>query len=412
MLTSSITTTMVFASSSNHFTTSNNGGSGSSTPSKDASNSNSGSSPSGIVSSGNPGQSGSDSSTNNGGSSGVIGGGSTAHCDKPGYPSCSSLGSAAGKVAPGTSCPSGHSKEFCKSYVAAAASSANSPPGSPLQQRDTAHCDSTGYPSCYSLGYADGKNHPGSSCPAGHSQNYCNGYRAGTGSLAGNNNTTRSLPLHADAIHCDQVGWPSCYTVGYQDGVANLGTSCPSAHSANYCAGWNSGAGNTTHCDQPGWPSCYSLGYYAGKSAPGTSCPPGHSQSFCNGYEYASGGSGRGYVQGVADPTHCDQPGLPACYDVGYHDGYNNAVNEHHQFHNSCPLGHSKAFCNGYVPGYNLGISCNLGFSQGVKNAGHDWNLSNQDIHAFTYDCPTGHTKDFCNGYTDGYSDEANDIIG
>jgi hypothetical protein len=174
----------------------------------------------------------------------------------------------------------------------------------------------------------------------------------------------------------------------------------------------SSSRGSSAHCDTPGYPPCSVLGSEAGKSAPGTSCPPGHSQSFCNGYEYASGGSGRGYIQGVADPTHCNQPGLPACYDVGYHDGYNNAVNEHHQFHNSCPLGHSKAFCNGYVPGYNQGISYNLGFSQGVKNADHDWNLSNQDIHAFIYDCPSGHTKDFCNGYTDGYGDEANDIIG
>ncbi len=64
------------------------------------------------------------------------------------------------------------------------------------------------------------------------------------------------------------------------------------------------------------------------------------------------------------------------------------------------------------MPGYNQGISYNLGYSQGVKNAGHDWNSSNQDIPAFTYDCPSGHSKDFCNGYTDGYGDEANDILG
>jgi len=111
--------------------------------------------------------------------------------------------------------------------------------------------------------------------------------------------------------------------------------------------------GSTTHCDKPGYPSCSSLGSQAGKSAPGTSCPPGYSQAFCNGYEYATCGSGTGYTQGVADPTHCDQPGSPACYDVGYHDGYNNAVNEHHQFHTSCPLG---AFCTGYVPGYTRDI--------------------------------------------------------
>lgn len=62
------------------------------------------------------------------------------------------------------------------------------------------------------------------------------------------------------------------------------------------------------------------------------------------------------------------------------------------------------------LSGYNRGISYNLGYSQGVKNADNDWNSSNQDIHAFTYDCPSGHTKDFCNGYTDGYSDKANDL--
>ena len=167
------------------------------------------------------------------------------------------------------------------------------------------------------------------------------------------------------AAHCDQPGYPSCYSLGYQAGKNHLGTSCPGGHSAKYCVGWNSGAGNTTHCDQPAWLSCYTLGYQAGTAALGASCPTGHSQAFCNGYEYGSGGNGRAYVQGVTDPTHCGQPGFPACYDVGNHDGYNNAVNEHHQFNNSCPLGHSKTFCNGYVPGYNLGVSYNLGDSRG-----------------------------------------------
>ena len=135
-------------------------------------------------------------------------------------------------------------------------------------------------------------------------------------------------------------------------------------------------------------------------------------RAFCNGYEYGSGGNGRAYVQGVTDPTHCGQPGFPACYDIGNHDGYNNAVNEHHQFNNSCPLGHSKTFCNGYVPGYNRGVSYNLGYSRGVNNSNHDWESSSQDIHAFNYDCPSTHSKDFCNGYTDGYSDEVHDILG
>jgi hypothetical protein len=36
--------------------------------------------------------------------------------------------------------------------------------------------------------------------------------------------------------------------------------------------------------------------------------------------------------------------------------------------------------------------------------------LSKND--SFTFVCPTGHSKDFCNGYTDGYGDEVNDILG
>lgn len=276
----------------------------------------------------------------------------------------------------------------------------------------SADCDRPGYPSCSSLGFQAGKSAPGTSCPTGHSKAFCNAYKNAGGNTSGNNQPGQSAPPQSSIPHCDKSGYPACYSLGYADGGKHPGTSCPPNHSANYCAGWNAAVGNTVHCDRPGWPSCYSLGYNDGKSAPGTSCPPGHSQSFCNGYEYASGGNGRGYIQGVADPTHCDQPGSPACYDVAYHDGYNNAVNEHRQFHNSCPLGHSKAFCNGYVPGYNQGISYNIGYSQGVKNADQDWDSSNQDIHAFTYDCPTGHSKDFCNGYTDGYGDEVNDILG
>jgi hypothetical protein len=44
--------------------------------------------------------------------------------------------------------------------------------------------------------------------------------------------------------HCDKLGWPSCYTVGYNAGQAHPGTSCPSGHSSNFRDGWNAGAGN------------------------------------------------------------------------------------------------------------------------------------------------------------------------
>jgi len=47
----------------------------------------------------------------------------------------------------------------------------------------------------------------------------------------------------ADPQHCDRTGWPSCYSVGFDNGKANPGTSCPSGHSKNYCRGWEDGGG-------------------------------------------------------------------------------------------------------------------------------------------------------------------------
>jgi hypothetical protein len=78
---------------------------------------------------------GSAGSPSSGTGSGVVSGGSSdnptppsqgessAHCDRPGYPSCYSLGSKAGAGAPVSSCPSGHSKAFCSAYNSAAGSS-------------------------------------------------------------------------------------------------------------------------------------------------------------------------------------------------------------------------------------------------------------------------------------------------
>ncbi|MDQ6666794.1 MAG: hypothetical protein M3Y53_01055, partial [Thermoproteota archaeon] len=189
----------------------------------------------------------------------------------------------------------------------------NNSPGPSSRQESTAHCDRPGFPSCASLGFQAGKSAPGTNCPPGHSQAFCNAYTAAAGVPTINNNNPGVSSQQA--AHCDQPGYPSCYSLGYQSGKNHLGTSCPGGHSAKYCVGWNAGAGNTTHCDQPAWPSCYTLGYQAGTNALGTSCPTGHSQAFCNGYEYGSGGNGRAYVQGVTDPTHCGQPGFPACYD-------------------------------------------------------------------------------------------------
>ena len=54
------------------------------------------------------------------------------------------------------------------------------------------HCDKKGYPSCYNLGYSDGQNASGTSCPSGHSEAYCNGYEAA--SLSGNSPPVPSPP--------------------------------------------------------------------------------------------------------------------------------------------------------------------------------------------------------------------------
>ncbi|HET7149218.1 MAG TPA: Ig-like domain-containing protein [Candidatus Nitrosopolaris sp.] len=350
------TTTMVFASADNSSSSSSgNSGSGSPNPSSSSSN-------------GNPSSS----------SSGSSGGGSTAHCDRPGYPSCSSLGSAAGSGAPGTSCPPGHSKAYCKAYNSAS----GSPSTSPTPQVSTAHCDFPGYPSCYSLGYADGKGHPGTSCPSGHSTNYCKGYRAGAGSLVGSITTNSSL--QADVLHCNQPTYPSCYSVGYQDGKLHPGAPCPSGHSADFCSGWNAGAGNTTHCDQSGWPSCYSIGYADGKAHPGTTCPSGHTQNYCSGWN-----------AGAGNTAHCDQKGWPSCYDMGYLAGKAHPGT-------SCPPGHSKAYCNGYVTGAgnipmidthcdtpNFPSCYSLGYQDG-KNA------------APGTPCPSGHSLNYCFGWQAG----------
>ncbi|MRN62269.1 MAG: hypothetical protein FIO03_09570, partial [Nitrosopumilales archaeon] len=45
------------------------------------------------------------------------------------------------------------------------------------------------------------------------------------------------------------------------------------------------GSGDQTHCDQAGYPSCYSVGYSDGLNAPSTSCPSGHSRAYCDGYK-------------------------------------------------------------------------------------------------------------------------------
>ena len=46
------------------------------------------------------------------------------------------------------------------------------------------------------------------------------------------------------AANCDQPAYPSCYSMGFKDGKSNPGTRCPIYHSVNFCSGWNAAAGN------------------------------------------------------------------------------------------------------------------------------------------------------------------------
>jgi hypothetical protein len=70
----------------------------------------------------------------------------------------------------------------------------------------------------------------------------------------------------ADPLHCDIQGWPSCYNVGYPDGLADLGTNCPGGHSDNFCAGWEAAASSGGHIQNSNNNTAYMLGFNAGKN--------------------------------------------------------------------------------------------------------------------------------------------------
>jgi hypothetical protein len=130
---------------------------------------------------------------------------------------------------------------------------------------DETHCDKKGYPSCYNLGYSDGQNAPGTNCPSGHSEAYCNGYVAA--SLSSNNTSDTISSNSSSSSSLGGSGWTS------EDNSDLKNTAGPV---------------DETHCDKKGYPSCYNLGYSDGQNAPGTNCPSGHSEAYCNGYEAAS----------------------------------------------------------------------------------------------------------------------------
>ena len=242
---------------------------------------------------------------------------------------------------------------------------------------DQTHCDQKGYPSCYDIGYSDGQNAPGTSCPSGHSEAYCNGYVAA--SLSGNS-TSDAMSSNSSSSSSGGSGSSSGDTSDLKN---------------------TAGSVDQTHCDQKGYPSCYDVGYSDGQNAPGTSCPTGHSEVYCNGYVAASlsgnstsdamssnssssssGGSGSSSgdtsdlknTAGSVDQTHCDQKGYPSCYDVGYSDGQNAPGT-------SCPSGHSEAYCNGYEAASLSGNSPSPSFvTQNPKTKISQGALNNADI--------------------------------
>lgn len=51
----------------------------------------------------------------------------------------------------------------------------------------------------------------------------------------------------ADPKHCDRPGWPSCFSVGKS---ASDGTSCPKGHSKNFCSGFESSGSSSSSTQQ------------------------------------------------------------------------------------------------------------------------------------------------------------------
>jgi hypothetical protein len=62
------------------------------------------------------------------------------------------------------------------------------------------------------------------------------------GGTEGNDTNSGESAGQTKATHCDQRGSPSCFSLGFQDGKSSAGSNCPSGHSANYCSGWKVGS--------------------------------------------------------------------------------------------------------------------------------------------------------------------------
>jgi hypothetical protein len=186
----------------------------------------------------------------------------------------------------------------------------------------------------------------------------------------------------ADPIHCDQAGWPSCYKVGYDDGLGMSGP-CPSGHSTAFCAGWyvathNLGSsGGGPPAQQQASPAAQQQIHLAHAAAGATAVVvTPHDRGYAEGYSHWPMSShNKEYVEdyklGVRDYAALKTDSslmflgtLPDYSTDNYKDFYLGeyvGTNAYWaaQGHNTtdfykCPLGHSAEFCAGYKFGWGI----------------------------------------------------------
>jgi hypothetical protein len=105
--------------------------------------------------------------------------------------------------------------------------------------------------------------------------------------IASNTGIKQAL-AYGDPIHCDRFGWPTCYSVGFQDGQANLGSSCPSSHSSNFCFGWNAGANTGDYGNNNRRTSDWGQGDADGKVAADNDFQSGTGMNLHCGFEHST----------------------------------------------------------------------------------------------------------------------------
>ena len=213
---------------------------------------------------------------------------------------------------------------------------------------DASHCNKTGYPSCYSIGYAYGVSDGGKgigkgTCPNGHSSEFCWGYNTGW-----SDSRQEGIPAPVNKKSIVSDSYSDGYSAGLSSGksyaqagddltVSEVGDTCRS-HSAEWCRGFSDGyrggyysvhqvstppplkqqppptpspistvTAESPHCDKPGYPSCYILGKNAGEKAGNVPCPSGHSKEYCTGWKETACSS-----EGCGGDYTCDNPNQPA----------------------------------------------------------------------------------------------------